>query len=63
MCIRDSLYWFWYAGFLADYFPDRIKEARKALEKAQDAPDKRWPVKNQELNELLEKIEEKAKKL
>ena len=54
------LYWFWYAGFLADYFPDRIKEARKALEKAQDAPDKRWPVKNQELNELLEKIENKT---
>jgi len=54
------LYWFWYAEFLVDYFPDRIEEARKALEKAKAASDKRWPVKDQELNELLEKIGNKT---
>jgi len=54
------LYWFWYAEFLADYFPDRIEEAREALEKAKAASDKRWPIKDQELKELLEKIENKT---
>ncbi|MBN2182884.1 MAG: tetratricopeptide repeat protein [Sedimentisphaerales bacterium] len=53
-------YWYWYAEFLVDYLPDRIEEARKALEKAQDAPDKRWPIKDEEFNELFEKIENKT---
>jgi len=56
-------YWFFYARFLVDYYQERIEEARKALEKAQDAPDKRWPVKDEEINELREKIEAKGKKL
>ena len=54
------LYWFWYAEFLVDYFPDKTEEAREALEKAKTAPGKRWPVKDQELKELLEKIENKT---
>jgi pentatricopeptide repeat protein len=54
------LYWFWYAEFLVDYFPDRIEEAQEALEKAKAASDKRWPIKEEELKELLEKIEKKV---
>jgi pentatricopeptide repeat protein len=56
-------YWYWYAEFLVDYFPDRIEEARDALDEAKGAPDKRWPIKDEELKELLEKIEAKEKKL
>jgi len=56
-------YWFWYAEFLVDYFPGRIEEAREALEKAKTASDKRWPVKDKELKELLEKIENKTSNL
>jgi tetratricopeptide (TPR) repeat protein len=50
-------YWFWYADFLVDYYPDKIEQACEALEKAKTASDKRWPIKDQELKELLEKIE------
>ena len=50
-------YWFWYAKFLVDYFPDRIKEVQKAINKAETASDKRWPVKDEELSELREEIE------
>ena len=57
------LYWFWYAEFLVDYIPDRMEDAREALEKAKTASDKRWPVKDQQLKELLEKIEKKTNNL
>jgi len=55
------LYWLWYAEFLVDYFPDRIEEARDALDEAKAASDKRWPIKDEELKELLEKIAAKEK--
>ncbi len=55
-----SLYWFWYAEFLVDYFPERIDEAQEAVEKAKTASDKRWRIKEEGLKELLEKIENKT---
>jgi pentatricopeptide repeat protein len=51
------LYWFWYAGFLVDYFPDRTEEAQGALKKAQAPSDKYPPVPDKELNKLREKFE------
>jgi pentatricopeptide repeat protein len=54
------LYWFWYAKFLIDYFPERIEEAREALKKAQAPSDKHSPVPDKDLNKLREKIENKA---
>jgi pentatricopeptide repeat protein len=53
-------YLYWYAEFLVDYFPDRIEQAQEALEKAKVATDKRWPIKDQDLKELLKKIENKT---
>jgi tetratricopeptide (TPR) repeat protein len=53
-------YWFWYAEFLVDYYPDRIDEAQEAKEKASSNPDKVWFVPAEELQELQEKIDSKA---
>ncbi len=53
-------YWFWYAEFLVDYYPDRIDEAQEAKEKASSNPDKVWFVPAEELQELQEKIDAKA---
>jgi tetratricopeptide (TPR) repeat protein len=52
-------YWYWYAGFLCDYFPDRLEEARQALEKAED-PQKDWSVSSDTLRELQEKIDSQS---
>ncbi len=49
-------YWYWYAKFLCYYFPDRLEEARRSLEKARD-PHKDWSVAPADLAELSEKIE------
>ena len=51
-------YWFWYAQFLVDYFPERIGEAKAALEKASSNPHNTWYVPPGELEKLREKIEE-----
>lgn len=48
-------YWFWYARFLNDYYPERGEEARGALLKA-SRPGGRWEVPAQELKELRDKI-------
>ena len=53
-------YWFWYAKFLVDYYPDRIDEAQEAKEKASSNPDKVWFAPAEELQELQEKIDAKA---
>jgi pentatricopeptide repeat protein len=53
-------YWFWYAQFLCDYFPDRLDEARQALSKAQTLRSE-WPVLPEDLTKLQEEIESKAK--
>ena len=53
-------YWYWYAKILLDYFPDRIAEAQEAIDKASSNPDKDWFVSEDELQELQEKINEKA---
>lgn len=54
-------YWFWYAKYLCEYFPDRMDEARRALEKAETASDRRWRVSDDDLRELREEIEANAK--
>ena len=56
-------YWFWYAEFLVDYFPDRIDQAKEVLEKASTNPDKIWFTPEDDLKKLQEKIEEKSKEL
>jgi pentatricopeptide repeat protein len=53
-------YWFWYAEFLLENFKDRVEEARQAMEKAQNASDRRWRVSDKDLRELREKIAAKA---
>ena len=35
-------YWFWYSQFLMDHHPDRVDEARQALETARTAADPNW---------------------
>lgn len=49
-------YWFWYAEFLLENFEDRVEEARQALEKAQNASDRRWRVPDKDLRELRKEI-------
>ena len=58
-----NLYWFWYAEFLVDYFPDRIGEAKDALEKASTNPGGNWSVPADDFKKLQDKIEEKYKEL
>ena len=52
-------YWYWYAEFLADYHPDRIDEARTALEKAASLPDgdRNWSVPAADLTELEARLD------
>lgn len=52
-------YWYWYAEFLADYHPDRIDEARAALEKAATLSDgdKSWSVPAADLAELEARLD------
>ncbi len=54
-------YWYWYAEFLADYHPDRIDEARAALEKARGTPDadRSWSVPTDDLDELQVRLDTK----
>lgn len=52
-------YWFWYANFLCEHFPNRIEEAHKALSRAK-TPGTDWSVSPEELRELREKIDAKA---
>ncbi|MEJ2648450.1 MAG: tetratricopeptide repeat protein [Sedimentisphaerales bacterium] len=56
-------YWFWYAEFLVDYLPERIDEAKDALEKASSNPDAKWFVPPEDLEELQQKIEQKTEPL
>jgi tetratricopeptide (TPR) repeat protein len=53
-------YWFWYAEFLLENFQDRVEEARQAMEKAQNASDRRWRVSDDDLRGLREEIGAKA---
>ena len=53
-------YWFWYARFLNEYYPDKLEEARQALAKAETASDTKWSVSPEDLTELREKINLKA---
>jgi len=53
-------YWFWYAKYLREYFPDRTDEALRALEKAQAASDRRWRVSDDDLCDLREEIDANA---
>lgn len=53
-------YWCWYAEFLLDYFPDRAEEARLALQKAEDAADKRWSTPADEIRKLRERLDTKG---
>ncbi len=48
-------YWFWYAKFLNEYYPDRIADVQEALSKAQPS-DKSWSVPADELRQLYEKL-------
>jgi len=52
-------YWFWYAEFLNEYYPEKTEEARKALTKAQTSGTD-WSVAPEELQELREKIDSRA---
>lgn len=52
---KRAKYWFWYAGFLNDYYPEREEEARGALLKA-SRPGGRWKVSTDELKELRDKV-------
>ncbi len=53
-------YWFWYASFLNEYYPEKHEEARQALEKAETASDMEWSVPPEELTDLRDKINIKA---
>lgn len=60
-------YWFWYARFLNEHYPEKFQEARQALEKAETASpmessrtDKKWSVSPEDLTDLREKINLKA---
>jgi pentatricopeptide repeat protein len=53
-------YWFWYARFLNEYYPQKLEEARQALEKAESASDMVWSVPPEDLTDLHEKINIKA---
>ncbi len=53
-------YWFWYARFLNEYYPEKHEEARQALEKAETASDTKWSIPPEDLAELLDKINIKA---
>ncbi|HIJ54074.1 MAG TPA: tetratricopeptide repeat protein [Planctomycetes bacterium] len=53
-------YWFWYARFLNEYHPEKLEEARQALEKAETASGTKWSVSPTDLTELREKINLKA---
>ncbi|MHC4489183.1 MAG: tetratricopeptide repeat protein [Planctomycetota bacterium] len=53
-------YWFWYARFLNAYYPEKLEEARQALEKAQTASDTKWSIPPEDLADLREKINGKA---
>lgn len=53
-------YWFWYARFLNEYYPEKHEEARQALEKAESASDMEWSVSPEDLTDLRDKINIKA---
>jgi len=53
-------YWYFYAKFLFEYCPERLKKANQALEEAR-APHKDWSVSPAKLSELRQKIEAKLK--
>ena len=53
-------YWFWYARFLNEYYPQKHEEARQALEKAESASDMVWYVPPEDLTDLRDKINIKA---
>jgi len=46
------LYWYWYAQFLLDYFPNRTEEAAAAAEQAMAPSDSDWSVSHEDLREL-----------
>ena len=52
-------YWFWYAKFLCEHFPNRIEEAHKALSRAETSGTD-WSVSSEELRDLRKKIDAKA---
>ena len=53
-------YWFWYARYLHEYYPEKHEEARQALEKAETASDTKWSIPPEDLTELRDKINGKA---
>jgi len=53
-------YWFWYARFLSDYYPDRKEEARKAISQASSTRG-RWRVSKKDLEELRLKLSDELK--
>ncbi|MGE5297445.1 MAG: tetratricopeptide repeat protein, partial [Solirubrobacterales bacterium] len=53
-------YWYWYAEFLLDYFPQRQDETRLTLEKAEAARDKEWAVSPEEIRQLRERLDGKG---
>jgi pentatricopeptide repeat protein len=46
------LYWYWYAEFLLDYFPDRIEEASAAAKQAIAPSDSDWSVSLEDVRAL-----------
>ena len=50
-------YWFWYARFLVDHYPDRHGEASKLLDEA-TAPEKTGVIDANELTQLRDRITE-----
>jgi hypothetical protein len=47
-------YWFWYAEFLIEHYPERVAEWREALSKAEQ-PHETWSAPADELRALREK--------
>ncbi len=52
---QRAYFWFWYAEYLADHYPDRIEQASQALDKASD-PNAQWRVDPNELASLRRRI-------
>ena len=52
-----ALYWYWYAQFLLDYYPDRTEEAQTALKNAEDTTDADWSVPPEDLDGLKARLE------
>ncbi len=55
-----GLYWYWYAESLMDHHPERLDEARQALDNARTASDPNWSTPTQDIKKLQTRIDAAA---